>query len=59
MTIDERLEALAMRLEVLTRVHEDFKKRTKADSKRCYASMRISKRDSKRCYASTGISKRK
>jgi hypothetical protein len=28
MTIDERLEALAMHLEVLSRVHEDFEKRT-------------------------------
>jgi hypothetical protein len=28
MTIDERLEAIAMHLEVLTRVHEDFEKRT-------------------------------
>jgi hypothetical protein len=28
MTIDERLEALAMHLEVLTRVHEDFEKKT-------------------------------
>jgi hypothetical protein len=27
MTIDERLEALAMHLEVLTRVHEDFEKK--------------------------------
>jgi hypothetical protein len=28
MTIDERLEALATHLDVLTRVHEDFEKRT-------------------------------
>jgi hypothetical protein len=27
MTIDERLEAIAMHLEVLTRVHEDFEKK--------------------------------
>lgn len=27
MTIDERIEALAMHLETLTRVHEDFEKR--------------------------------
>jgi hypothetical protein len=27
MTIDERIEALAMHLEVLTRVHEDFEKK--------------------------------
>jgi hypothetical protein len=28
MTIDERLEALAIHLEVLSRVHQDFEKRT-------------------------------
>jgi len=28
MTIDERLEALAMHLELLSRVHQDFEKRT-------------------------------
>jgi len=28
MTIDERLEALAMHLEVLSRVHQNFEKRT-------------------------------
>jgi hypothetical protein len=28
LTIDERLEALAMHLEVLTRVHEDFEKKS-------------------------------
>ena len=27
MTIDERLEAIAMRLEVLTHMHEDFEKK--------------------------------
>ena len=27
MTIDERLKALTMRLEVVTRVHEDFEKK--------------------------------
>jgi predicted house-cleaning noncanonical NTP pyrophosphatase (MazG superfamily) len=28
LTIDERLEALAIHLEVLTRVHEDFERKT-------------------------------
>jgi hypothetical protein len=28
LTIDERLEAIAMHLEVLTRVHEDFEKKS-------------------------------
>jgi hypothetical protein len=33
LTIDERLEAIAMHLEVLTRVHEDFEKRDDLEDK--------------------------